>query len=32
VAIKMDSQGFGVPLSGDRIGAGDPQTFHQQLH
>lgn len=32
VAIKMDSQGFGVPLSGDRVGPGDPQTFHQQLH
>jgi hypothetical protein len=32
VTIKMDSQGFGVPLSGDRVGAGDPQTFHQQLH
>lgn len=30
-AIKMDSQGFGVPLSGGRVGAGDPQTFHQQL-
>jgi len=26
--IKM--QGFGVPLSGDRVGDGDPKTFHQQ--
>ncbi len=32
VSMKMDSQGFGVPLSGDRVGPGDPQTFHQQLH
>jgi D-alanyl-D-alanine carboxypeptidase len=31
VAMKMDSQGFGVPLSGDRIGDADPQTFHHQL-
>ncbi len=31
VAMKMDGQGFGVPLSGDRVGDGDPQTFHQQL-
>src|SRR5882672_3157946 len=30
-AMKMDGQGFGVPLSGDRVGDGDPQTFHQQL-
>src|SRR5579872_318960 len=29
--MKMDSQGFGVPLSGDRVGDGDPRTFHQQL-
>jgi D-alanyl-D-alanine carboxypeptidase len=32
ISMKMDSQGFGVPLSGDRVGPGDPQTFHQQLH
>lgn len=32
ITMKMDSQGFGVPLSGDRVGPGDPQTFHQQLH
>jgi hypothetical protein len=25
--IKMESQGF--PLAGDRVGNGDPQTFHQ---
>jgi CubicO group peptidase (beta-lactamase class C family) len=31
LAMKMDSHGFGVPLSGDRVGDGDPQTFHQQL-
>lgn len=27
--MKMDAQGFGVPLSGDRVGDGDPKTFHQ---
>jgi CubicO group peptidase (beta-lactamase class C family) len=30
--IKMDPSGFGVPLSGERVGDGDPRTFHQQLH
>jgi len=30
-ALKMDAQGFGVPLSGDRIGDGDPKTFHRQM-
>jgi D-alanyl-D-alanine carboxypeptidase len=30
VAMKMTSQG-GLPLSGDRVGEGDPKTFHQQL-
>jgi D-alanyl-D-alanine carboxypeptidase len=29
--MKMDPSGFGVPLSGERVGNGDPQTFHQQL-
>jgi D-alanyl-D-alanine carboxypeptidase len=29
VAMKMDSPGF--PLSGDRVGDGDPGTFHRQL-
>jgi CubicO group peptidase (beta-lactamase class C family) len=29
VAIKMDSPGF--PLAGDRVGDGDPGTFHRQL-
>jgi CubicO group peptidase (beta-lactamase class C family) len=28
--IRM--QGFGVPLSGDRVGDGDPITFHRQLN
>lgn len=28
VKLQMDSQGFGVPLSGGRVGAGDPTTFH----
>ncbi len=27
--LLMDSQGFGVPLSGARVGDGDPMTFHQ---
>jgi CubicO group peptidase (beta-lactamase class C family) len=31
-ALKLDSQGFGVPLSGSRIGDGDPMTFHQLQH
>ena len=30
-AMKIEGQGFGVPLSGDRVGDGDPKTFHQQL-
>ena len=30
-ALKLDSQGFGLPLSGARVGAGDPATFHAQL-
>ncbi len=30
-AMKMDSQDYGLPLSGERVGDGDPQTFHQQL-
>jgi hypothetical protein len=30
VSMKMTSQG-GLPLSGDRVGDGDPRTFHQQL-
>ena len=28
--MRMDSPG-GLQLAGDRVGAGDPQTFHQQL-
>jgi hypothetical protein len=31
VALKMDPSPVGVPLSGDRVGPGDPQTFHRQL-
>jgi hypothetical protein len=29
VSMKMTSQG--LPLSGDRVGDGDPKTFHRQL-
>jgi D-alanyl-D-alanine carboxypeptidase len=31
VNMKMDSEGGGLPLAGDRVGDADPQTFHQQL-
>jgi D-alanyl-D-alanine carboxypeptidase len=30
--MHMDSHAYGVPLSGDRVGDGDPRTFHNQLH
>ena len=30
VRLLLDSQGFGVPLSGARVGDGDPATFHLQ--
>jgi CubicO group peptidase (beta-lactamase class C family) len=30
-SMKMEPSGFGVPMSGERVGAGDPQTFHHQL-
>jgi len=30
VGMKMESKG-GLPLAGDRVGDGDPQTFHRQL-
>jgi CubicO group peptidase (beta-lactamase class C family) len=30
--MRMDSHTYGVPLSGDRVGDGDPHTFHNQLH
>jgi len=30
-SMKMDPSDFGVALSGERVGAGDPQTFHRQL-
>jgi D-alanyl-D-alanine carboxypeptidase len=29
--MKIDPSDFGVALSGERVGAGDPQTFHRQL-
>ena len=29
--LKLDAQGFGLPLSGSRVGPGDPATFHAQL-
>jgi D-alanyl-D-alanine carboxypeptidase len=31
-SMHMDSHTYGVPLSGDRVGDGDPRTFHNQLH
>lgn len=31
-SMKMDPSEYGVPLSGARIGPGDPATFHRQLH
>lgn len=30
-SMKIEPSGFGAPLSGDRVGPGDPQTFHRQL-
>lgn len=30
-AMKMTGAGLGVPLSGERVGPGDPATFHKQL-
>ncbi len=30
-SMEIDPSDFGVPLSGERIGAGDPRTFHLQL-
>jgi CubicO group peptidase (beta-lactamase class C family) len=29
--MKIEPSGFGVPLSGERVGPGDPATFHAQL-
>lgn len=29
--LRMESTGFGVPLSGERVGDADPRTFHKQL-
>jgi len=29
VSMKLDPSGLGVPLSGDRVGPGDPPTFHK---
>jgi hypothetical protein len=28
--LKIDPSPFGVPLSGERLGPGDPQTFHRE--
>jgi CubicO group peptidase (beta-lactamase class C family) len=30
-SMKIEPSGFGVPLSGKRVGPGDPQTFHREL-
>jgi D-alanyl-D-alanine carboxypeptidase len=30
-SLKMEPSDFGAPLSGERVGDGDPQTFHRQL-
>jgi hypothetical protein len=30
-SMKIDPSNFGAPLSGERVGPGDPQTFHRQL-
>jgi len=29
--MKIEPSGFGVALSGERVGGGDPKTFHEQL-
>jgi D-alanyl-D-alanine carboxypeptidase len=29
VTMKMDPSAFGTPFSGERVGPGDPQTFHK---
>ena len=31
VSMKMEPSPFGAPLSGARVGPGDPQTFHKEL-
>jgi CubicO group peptidase (beta-lactamase class C family) len=31
-SLKIEPSSFGAPLSGDRVGPSDPQTFHRQLH
>jgi D-alanyl-D-alanine carboxypeptidase len=31
LSMKMEPSPFGAPLSGKRVGAGDPQTFHKEL-
>ncbi|HEX3480159.1 MAG TPA: serine hydrolase domain-containing protein [Kofleriaceae bacterium] len=30
-SLKIDPSPFGVPLSGARVGPGDPQSFHREL-
>jgi D-alanyl-D-alanine carboxypeptidase len=32
VSMKMEPSDFGVAMSGEKVGPGDPQTFHSQLH
>jgi hypothetical protein len=31
-SMKMDPSNLGVAMSGEKVGPGDPQTFHSQLH
>jgi len=31
VSMKLEPSDFAVPMVGDKIGRGDPKTFHQQL-
>ena len=31
-SIRMDPSDFGVAMLGERVGPGDPKTFHEQLH
>jgi hypothetical protein len=31
-SMKIDPSDFGVAMAGDRVGPGDPQTFHRQWH
>jgi len=31
ISMKLEPSDFGVPMVGDKIGRGDPKTFHEQL-